>query len=112
MSSRDRDVSPGILICLLYYVPHRTGLTLYVRQLAEGLAARGHRVTVLCARHSADTPFGESIENGVRVVRLWPLPFGISRGMILPGYPRALARLIREHDVVSVHTPMLETALI
>ncbi|HTG34056.1 MAG TPA: glycosyltransferase family 4 protein [Thermoanaerobaculia bacterium] len=112
MSSSDRDVSPSILICLLYYVPHRTGLTLYVRQLAEGLAARGHRVTVLCARHSADTPLGESVENGVRVVRLWPLPFGISRGMILPGYPRALARLIREHDVVSVHTPMLETALI
>jgi glycosyltransferase involved in cell wall biosynthesis len=112
MSSRDRDVSPSILICLLYYLPHRTGLTLYVRQLAERLAARGHRVTVLCAHHSADTPLGESVENGVRVVRLWPLPFGISRGMILPGYPRALARLIREHDVVSVHTPMLETALI
>jgi len=112
MPSSDRDVSPSILICLLYYVPHRTGLTLYVRQLAEGLAARGHRVTVLCAHHSTDTPLGESVENGVRVVRLWPLPFGISRGMILPGYPRALARLIREHDVVSVHTPMLETALI
>jgi glycosyltransferase involved in cell wall biosynthesis len=112
MPSSDRDVSPSILICLLYYLPHRTGLTLYVRQLAERLAARGHRVTVLCAHHSAETPLGESVENGVRVIRLWPLPFGISRGMILPGYPRALARLIREHDVVSVHTPMLETALI
>jgi glycosyltransferase involved in cell wall biosynthesis len=112
MSSSDRDAGPSILICLLYYLPHRTGLTLYVRQLAERLAARGHRVTVLCAHHSAETPLGESIEHGVRVVRLWPLPFGISRGMILPGYPRALARLIREHDVVSVHTPMLETALI
>ena len=101
-----------ILICLLYYLPHRTGLTLYVQQLAERLAARGHRVTVLCARHSPETPLGESIENGVRVVRLWPLPLAISRGMILPGYPRALLRLIREHDVVSVHTPLLETALI
>lgn len=108
----DRDGKLKILICLLYYLPHRTGLTLYVQQLAERLAARGHQVTVLCARHSRETPLGESVENGVRVVRLWPLPFAISRGMVLPGYPRALFRLIREHDVVSVHTPMFETALI
>jgi glycosyltransferase involved in cell wall biosynthesis len=108
----ENDGPLRILICLLYYLPHRTGLTLYVQQLAERLAARGHRVTVLCARHSPETPLGESIENGVRVVRLWPLPVVISRGMILPGYPRALFRLIREHDVVSVHTPLMETALI
>src|SRR5689334_21880024 len=108
----DRDGKLKILICLLYYLPHRTGLTLYVQQLAERLAARGHRVTVLCARHSRETPFGESIEHGVRVVRLRPLPLAISRGMILPGYPKALLRLIREHDVVSVHTPLMETALI
>ncbi|MFL6193925.1 MAG: glycosyltransferase family 4 protein [Thermoanaerobaculia bacterium] len=101
-----------VLICLLYYLPHRTGLTLYVQQLAERLAARGHQVTVLCARHSPETPAGESVENGVRVVRLRPLPLAISRGMVLPGYPRALLRLIREHDVVSVHTPLMETALI
>lgn len=108
----DRDGKLKILICLLYYLPHRTGLTLYVQQLAERLAARGHQVTVLCARHSRETPLGESVENGVRVVRLWPLPFALSRGMLLPGYPRALFRLIREHDVVSVHTPMFETALV
>jgi glycosyltransferase involved in cell wall biosynthesis len=108
----DRDGKLKILICLLYYLPHRTGLTLYVQQLAERLAARGHRVTVLCARHSPETPLGESMENGVRVCRLWPLPVAISRGMVMPGYPKALLRLVREHDVVSLHTPMLETALI
>jgi glycosyltransferase involved in cell wall biosynthesis len=108
----DQDGKLKILICLLYYRPHRTGLTLYVQQLAERLAARGHRVTVLCARHSEATPLGSSWENGVRVVRLWPLPFAISRGMVLPGYPRALFHLLREHDVVSVHTPLMETALI
>ena len=112
MQRTDPDAPLRILLCLLYYAPHRTGLTLYAQQLAERLAARGHKVTVLCARHSPDTPLGESIENGVRVIRLQPLPFAISRGMVLPGYPRALRRLLREHDVVSVHTPMLETALI
>ena len=109
---RDRDAKPSILICLLYYVPHRTGLTLYVQQLAERLAAVGHRVTVLCAHHSPQTPLGESVENGVRVVRLKPLPIAISRGMLMPGYPRAIFRLVREHDVVSLHTPMLETLLV
>ncbi|HYX25282.1 MAG TPA: glycosyltransferase family 4 protein, partial [Thermoanaerobaculia bacterium] len=103
---------PAVLVCLLYYTPHRTGLTLYVQQLAERLAARGHRVTVLCAHHSPRTPLGESSENGVRVVRLKPLPIAISRGMVMPGYPRAILRLIREHDVVSLHTPMMETALV
>ncbi len=110
MSSEPRQLR--ILICLLYYLPHRTGLTLYVQQLAEAMAARGHRVTVLCARHSRETPAGESVENGVHVVRLRPLPLAISRGMLLPGYPLALFRLLRRHDVVSVHTPMLETGLI
>lgn len=110
--SRDRERKPSVLLCLLYYTPHRTGLTLYVQQLAEGLAARGHRVTVLCAHHTSETPVGESLENGVRVVRLKTLPFGISRGMVMPGYPRALWRLMREHDVVSLHTPMMETALV
>jgi glycosyltransferase involved in cell wall biosynthesis len=112
LQSSERDDRLRILICLLYYRPHRTGLTLYVQQLAERLAARGHQVTVLCARHSPETPLGESMENGVRVIRLWPLPLAISRGMVLPGYPKALLRLLREHDVVSVHTPMMETALI
>src|SRR5882724_12660002 len=89
---RDREARPSVLICLLYYVPHRTGLTLYVQQLAEQLAARGHRVTVLCAHHSPQTPLGESVENGVRVVRLKPLPIAISRGKLMPGYPWAIFR--------------------
>jgi glycosyltransferase involved in cell wall biosynthesis len=101
-----------ILFCLLYYLPHRTGLTLYVRQLAEAMAARGHQVTILCARHARDTPAGPSIENGVRVVRLRPLPFPISRGMLLPGYPLALWRLLRAAGVASVHTPLFEAPLI
>lgn len=114
-NNRHGDRDPGklrILICLLYYLPHRTGLTLYVQQLAERLAARGHAVTVVCARHDRSTPLGESWENGVRVVRLWPLPLAISRGMVMPGYAWRIWRLMREHDVVSLHTPMLETALI
>jgi glycosyltransferase involved in cell wall biosynthesis len=100
-----------ILICLLYYLPHRTGMQLYIQRIAEELVQRGHEVTVLAARHRPHLAADEII-NGVRVVRLWAPPIPISRGMIMPAYPWAALRLMRQHDVVSIHTPMLETALI
>ncbi len=101
-----------ILICLLYYFPHRTGLTIHVQRVAEELVRRGHEVTVLTARYSSDLPRDDStMHKGVRIVRLWA-PIRMSRGMIMPAYPQALYKLMREHDVVSVHTPTPETALI
>lgn len=100
-----------ILICLLYYLPHRTGMQLYIQRISEALVARGHEVTVLCAQHKPDLPQDEMM-NGVRVVRLKVPPIAISRGMVMPAYPWAAYQLMKEHDVVSVHTPMLETALL
>ncbi len=100
-----------ILIALLYYVPHRTGLTLHVQRVAEELVRRGHEVTVLTARYRMDLPRDETVVNGVRVVRLWA-PLRMSRGMIMPAYPWAAWGLIRQHDVVWVNVPLLETALI
>ncbi len=101
-----------ILICLLYYFPHRTGLTIHVQRIAEELVRRGHEVTVLTARYSDELPRDERTEHeGVRIVRLWA-PIRLSRGMIMPAYPWAAYSLMREHDIVSVHTPMLETALV
>lgn len=101
-----------ILICLLYYFPHRTGLTIHVQRVAEELVRRGHEVTVLTARYSNDLPRDDTtMHKGVRIVRLWA-PIKVSRGMLMPAYPWALYKLMREHDVVSVHTPAPETALI
>ncbi len=100
-----------ILICILYYFPHRTGMQLYIQRIAHELLARGHEVTVLTAQHKPDLPQDEMID-GVRIVRLKVLPLAISRGMIMPAYPWAAYRLMREHDVVSIHVPMLETALL
>ena len=100
-----------ILISLLYYYPHPTGLTYHAQLVAEELARRGHQVTVLASRHSRDLPRQPEIHNGVRIVRLWA-PIRLSRGMIMPAYPWHLLRLMRQHDIVSIHTPMLETALV
>ena len=100
-----------ILMLLLYYHPHPTGLTFYVKTLAEELVKRGHEVTVLTSRHNQEAPLGEETLNGVRVVRLWA-PIRISRGLIMPTYPMRLYGLMREHDVVNVHMPMLESGLV
>jgi glycosyltransferase involved in cell wall biosynthesis len=52
----------------------------------------------------------ETLE-GVRVVRLEPLA-GFSRGMIVPGLPLALARLLPRTDVLQLHTPLPEALLV
>lgn len=99
-----------ILTVLTYYHPHWTGLTAYARLLAEGLVRRGHQVTVLTARFW-DTLPAEEVHNGVRIVRLKPW-LRLSRGLIMPSFPRAAYRLMAEHDVVQVHTPILESWLV
>jgi glycosyltransferase involved in cell wall biosynthesis len=101
-----------VLIALLYYFPHRTGLTIHVQRVAEELARRGHEVTVLTARYHISLPRDEVIHNGVRIVRLWTPPVAISRGMVMPAYPWAALGLMMQHDVVWVNVPMLETALL
>ncbi len=101
-----------ILMCLLYYVPHRTGLTIHVQRVAEELARRGHEVTVLTARYKLDLPRDDEMHNGVRVVRLATPPIPISRGLIMPAYPWAALGLMLQNDIVFVNTPMLETALV
>lgn len=99
-----------ILISLLYYHPHPTGLTIHVQRVAEALARRGHEVTVLTARYARSLPRDEQMHNGVRVVRLWTLPFNISRGMLMPAWPWAALALALRHDVLWANLPMLETA--
>jgi len=95
---------------LTYYYPHWTGLTAYAQRLAEGLVARGHTVTVLTSQHSPQLPRNE-IYQGVHIVRL-PRLFRLSRGQVMPSFVSAARELVLDHDVVQVHTPMLETWLV
>ena len=74
---------------LTYYYPHWTGLTAYAGRLAEGLAARGHQVTVLTSRHDPALPGTEWLR-GVRVVRLHPL-LRVSRGQVINRSPSSTA---------------------
>ena len=99
-----------ILTILTYYAPHWTGLTQHARLAAEGLAAQGHQVTVVTSQYSPQLPRDERI-NGVRVLRL-PTLGRISRGMLMPTFPGIVAAQIRRHDVVHIHTPMMESLLV
>jgi glycosyltransferase involved in cell wall biosynthesis len=99
-----------VLLVLTYYHPHVSGLTIYVQRLAAALAQRGHQVTVLTSRYDPTLPREERID-GVHVVRA-PVLFRVSKGVIMPSFPFMAWRLIREHDVVSIHLPQFEASLL
>jgi glycosyltransferase involved in cell wall biosynthesis/ubiquinone/menaquinone biosynthesis C-methylase UbiE len=99
-----------ILITLTYYRPHYSGLTIYAEREARALAARGHEVTVLTSRFDSNLP-AEEVRHGVRIIRprVW---FRISKGVIMPGMWIQAWKLAREADVVNLHAPQLDAALV
>lgn len=99
-----------VLFVLTYYRPHISGLAIYVQRLAEGLAERGHTVTVLTSQYDPALP-ADDILNGVRIVRA-PVAFRLSKGVIMLSFPRLALHLLCEHDVVSVHLPQFEASLL
>src|SRR5215831_4303149 len=99
-----------ILIALTYYRPHVSGLTIYAERLARGLAGRGHAVTVLTARFAPSLPARESVD-GVDVVRV-PIATKVSKGVIMPLFPAYAAAHVGRCDVLNVHMPQFEAALL
>ncbi len=97
-----------VLIVLTYYRPHTSGLTIYAERLARGLVRRGHDVTVLTSRFNRSLPL-EEMRDGVRVVRA-PVLFRVSKGVIMPTFGVLATRLVRQHDVVSLHLPQFDAA--
>ena len=99
-----------ILISLMYYRPHYSGLTIYAERLARALAARGHQVTVLTSRFDDDLKEYEE-KDGVRIIRPWVL-VQISKGVIMPSMPVWAWKLIRETDIINTHVPQPDAAVI
>lgn len=99
-----------ILIVLTYFQPHKSGLTVYAVRQARALAARGHDVTVLTSQYEPALPL-EEWDEGVRIVRL-PVAFHLSKGVIMPKMPIKAWQLIRKADVVNLHVPQVDAALI
>jgi glycosyltransferase involved in cell wall biosynthesis len=99
-----------ILIALTYYRPHYSGLTIYAERQARALAARGHEVTILTSRFDRSLP-SEEMRDGVRVIRL-NVGLHISKGVIMPAMPFRAWKLVRQAELVNLHVPQFDAALI
>ena len=99
-----------ILIALTYYQPHKSGLTVYAVRQACALAAMGHEVIVLTSQYDRSLPANERT-TGVEVIRL-PVAFRLSKGVIMPRMPLKAWQLIKEADVINLHVPQMDAALI
>ena len=97
-----------VLICITYYRPHTSGLTIYAERLAKALAARGHKVTVLTSQYQKSLPKEETID-GVRIVRA-PVIFRISKGVIMPTFGFLANKFVLDSDVIHLHLPQFDAA--
>ena len=88
-----------------YYRPNISGLTLYVEHLSEGLASRGHDVSVLTHRHQPDLP-REARENGVRVIRA-SVAARLGKALISPALLARAVSEIRNCDLLHLHAPLV-----
>ena len=99
-----------ILIALTYYRPHYSGLTIHAEREARALVQRGHQVTVLTSRFDQNLPAHE-MRDGVEIVRPFVLTH-VSKGVLMPSMPFWAWKLARRADVVHLHAPQLDAALI
>ncbi len=99
-----------VLMTLTYYWPHISGLTLYAKRIAEGLARRGMGVQMLTSRYDGRLPAAE-IVGGVEVerCRVW---LRLNKGVVMPGFLWRCCRACHEADVVNLHLPQIEAALV
>ncbi len=100
-----------ILQVLYYYEPYTSGLTIYAARLAREMVARGHDVQVICARHDPAISRHEITPDGIDITRLRVLA-KLDRAVILPALIPTVWRRLDDVDVVHLHLPMAETALL
>jgi glycosyltransferase involved in cell wall biosynthesis len=95
-----------ILIGISYYLPNISGLTIYAKNLAEGLVSRGHKVRVITSNYKTGLKKPKNTV-GIKIDRIWT-PFLLGRGPVMPLYFLASFFKVRKVDVVNVHIPQFE----
>lgn len=100
-----------ILQVLYYYEPYTSGLTIYAARLAREMVQRGHEVRIVCARHESGLPRQEVTPDGIAITRL-KVAARLDRAVILPTLIPHVLRQLDDVDVVHLHLPMAETALL
>lgn len=99
-----------ILMGLYYYFPYVSGLSVYTKNLAEGLVEKGHTVTVITSRYDASLDTAQTI-HGVDIVRV-PVWFKLNKGVIMPMFIPTMWKFGRTADVVVLHLPLTEASII
>ncbi len=99
-----------ILITTTYYLPNVSGITVYIKILAEEMVKLGHKVTILTSWHDTTTK-KEEVINGVKIKRLrvW---FKIGKGPIYPKLITSSINEIKNSQIVNCHLPQPESVWI
>jgi len=100
----------NVLIVSQYYMPYTSGMTVYIQQLAESLAANKNSVTILTTQHEKTLPRQETM-NGVNVLRT-PVLLKYQRGSFSPLLTLKFIRIARRYDVINIHAPFFEADVI
>lgn len=95
----------NILINLTYYYPNISGLSQYVKILAEELVKRDNRVTVLCGKHQQDLAGLDNV-NEVKIVRLGAIR--IRKGLLIPSIVWKGINLVKNAETINCHFPSVE----
>ncbi len=95
-----------LLFSITYYHPYSSGLSLYVKRLAEALVKRSFQLSVVSCQHNQSLKRIEKI-SGVRVYRAKSL-LAISKGFLSLDWLILNLRLVRSQDVIVVNLPQFE----
>jgi len=86
------------------------GMTVYIRQIARGLAARGIEVDIFTRRDSEDTPEVAVLSPGVRAIQIWSGDPGLAKEdlpAVLPAFTSNLLKWVEEvgvsYEVIHSH---------
>lgn len=99
-----------VLFVLSYYSPYVSGLTNYVKHLAEALAARGYRIQVVTNQHDSTLPQQEVI-NGVNVIRAGNA-FNLGKAIISPHFVKTVVLQAKNAKIINLHYPLPEIYLL
>lgn len=94
-----------ILIGLTYYWPNVSGLSIYAKNLAEGLAERNYKVMIICAKNNPEEKDFETIGE-IRIKRLGGIRMG--KGVLLPFYFFKVLKIVKNTDIVICQLPSIE----
>lgn len=99
-----------ILIVLYYYYPYVSGISVYAKRLADGLASEGYSITILTTQFDKSLSKCEITDTGVKIVRC-PIIFKMNKGVISPSFLLKSITLSRNNDFVNFHLPLAESGI-